>query len=235
MQVSWEGTRDEHPRAFREGEEGRAGGLLKPRTCGLRDPGGFGGLQNSVLALKVSLQMPRAGSPLHTGGSLPPCSTAFTLPHGQGRGAPVSRGCWAGQARLPAQGKHTGGQSSPAVGSACLPPARAPCDPGQSPRDPGQSPLRPRPEPTATPARAPGTPARAPCDPGQSPLRPRPEPTATAARAHCDPGQRPRDPGQSPRDPIQSPRDPIQSPLRSRPEPPATPARAHCDRGQSPL
>ena len=55
MQVSWEGTRDEHPRAFREGEEGRAGGLLKPRTCGLRDPGGFGGLQNSVLALKVSV------------------------------------------------------------------------------------------------------------------------------------------------------------------------------------
>jgi len=225
MQVSWEGTRDEHPRAFREGEEGRAGGLLKPRTCGLRDPGGFGGLQNSVLALKVSLQMPRAGSPLHTGGSLPPCSTAFTLPHGQGRGAPVSRGCWAGQARLPAQGKHTGGQSSPAVGSACLPPARAPCDPGQSPRAPGQSPLPPRPEPPATPARAPGTPARAPDPPSKAP--------GTPSRAPCDPIQSPQDPGQSSLRPQPEPPGP-------RPEPPATLAstghpRGHCVAGPPPL
>lgn len=124
-----------------------------------------------MLVLRVLLQTPRAGSPLHTEGptSFPqrgfhdpslaePPGPCPPLPHVQECGAPMSRGCWAGQARLPARGKHTG-QGSPAVGSACLPPARAP----------------------GTPSRAPRTPSRAPCDPIQSPLDP--------IQSPCDPGQ----------------------------------------------
>lgn len=117
-----------------------------------------------MLVLRVLLQTPRAGSPLHTEGpsSFPqrgfhdpslaePLGPCPPLPRVQERGAPMSQRCWAGQARLPAQGEHTG-QGRPAVGSACLPPARVPGTPSRAPR---------------TPSRAPATPARGPCDPGQ--------------------------------------------------------------------
>lgn len=48
------------------GRGGGARGLLGARACGLRDPEGFGGLQNSMLVLRVLLQAAQSRATLCT-------------------------------------------------------------------------------------------------------------------------------------------------------------------------